>query len=532
MRVPGRLRSYDDAGMTLVEIMFALVIATGVLLALALATIAGVRGTLLARQNQLAADMVNQSIEKVRALDFADVSLVTGDPTLSGDARIVGGKFDPGTGTAETVIFVSVGTLNPHITSETRNGTTYSLARYVTQPAGLTTGTRRVTSVVTWQAQGKTHVRTSSTFVTATRRGLPLPRFLLQFSSASAQSKGSGTTATFGLRLKNYGARDAWNITGPAGTWSYVVDDDRDGTLDVGETTAVTDSDSDGKLDTGFVEVNKEVFLLASTTVPGSVGSTFPYAWTFRSVAQPAAASAAQSLSGSVTVSGTPSASPSATPSPSPSATPSATPTSTPGPAQNPWPIPVASCAGACTLLPEYLHELPVGSHANSGSNSTTFDSNSTLQATLNNYSIGSAGSAGRFVGIGGAVTTETNRDKVADWRRQANVRINVKAGQAVVTLYVACVTGSSPLTLDVAIGSGVTTALSSFTNKGTGNATLTTCTGTFQPLTIAITISSAFTVNKNAYLVLRAAVPSTMASAVRIGYDAVATPSTVVIPQ
>lgn len=532
MRVPGRLRSYDDAGMTLVEIMFALVIATGVLLALALATIAGVRGTLLARQNQLAADMVNQSIEKVRALDFADVSLVTGDTTLSGDTRIVGGKFDPGTGTAETVLYASVGTLNPHITTETRDGTTYSVARYVTQPAGLTTGTRRLTSVVTWTAQGSAHVRTASTFVTATRRGLPLPRFLLQFSSASAQSKGAGTTVSYGLRLKNYGARDAWNITGPAGTWSYVVDTDKDGVLDAGESTAVTDSDSDGKLDTGVVEVNTEVFLLASTTVPSSVGSTYPYAWTFRSVAQPAAASASQSLSGSATVSGTPSATPSATPSVTPSSTPSATPTSTPTPSQSPWPLPLASCAASCTLLTEYLHELPVGNHANNGSNSSTFDTNASLQSTLNNYSVGSSGTAGRYVAVGGALGTETNRDKVADWRKQANARINVVAGQAVATLYVACLAGSGPMTINVAIGSGVSTALSSFTSKGAGTATLTTCDGSFKPLTVPVTIGAAFTVNKNAYLALRAVVPSTMTSAVRIGYDAVATPSTVVIPQ
>ncbi len=519
MRIPGRLRAADDSGVTLVEVMFALVIATGVLLSLGLATIAGVRGTLLARQNQLAGDMVNQAIERVRALDFADVAMVTGDPSLSSDPRINASKFDPGTGTAETLVFASVGTLNPHTTLDTRNNTEFRVSRYVTQPAGLTTGTRRLTVVVTWASPEGVRERSASTFVTATRRGLPLPRFLLQFSSSSAQNKGAGTTVSYGLRLKNYGARDSWNIEGPAGTWSYVVDADRDGVLDATETTALTDTNADGIIDSGFIETDGELFLLASTTAPNTVGSTYSYAWTFRSIAQPAATTAAQTLNGSLNVTGAP------TPLPTPTVT---------GPAtQDPWPVPTASCATTCTLPLAYLHELPLGSHANDGTNVSSFDTNSTLQAGVNDYSLGKPGGVkGRYLQRGGILSTETNRDKVADWRMQAPAKLNIKAGKAVAYLYIACLSGTVPGTLDVAVGDGASTALSSFTSRGTGTATLLSCDSTFRPLAVPVTIATGFSVTKNRYLVLRATVPGASLSDIRIGYDWAGAASTVVIPQ
>jgi type II secretory pathway pseudopilin PulG len=522
MRIPGRLATADDSGVTLVEIMIALVIATGVLLSLALATIAGVRGTLLARQNQLAGDMVNQAIERVRALDFADVAMVTGDPTLSSDPRISGTSFDPGTGIAENLVFASVGTLNPHVTTETRNSTEFTISRYVTQPAGLSTGTRRLTVVVSWTSADGVRERTASTFVTATRRGLPLPRFLLQFSSASAQSRGAGTTVAYGLRLKNYGARDAWTIQGPAGTWDYVIDADRDGVLDASETTALTDTNADGVLDTGFVATDQELFLLASTEVPNSVGSSYAYSWTFESIAQPDAGTASQTLNGSLTVTG----------APTPLPTPTPTGTETPTPDQDPWPVPNASCATTCTLPLAYLHELPLGSHANDGTNVSSFDTNSTLQTAANDYSVGKPGTEGRYLQRGGVLSSETNRDRVADWRMQATSKLNIKAGQAVAYLYVQCLSGSDPATLDVAIGDGTSTALSSFTSRGTGTATLTVCDSTFRPLAIPVTLASGFSVNKNRYLVLRATVPGVSFSDVRIGYDWADAPSTVVIPQ
>ena len=506
-----------DDGFSLVEVVVALTIATGVFLSLALVTISGVRGTLLARQNQLAGDMVNQAIEKVRALDFADVAMVTGDSTLTGDPRIVSGKFNPGTGVAEPLVYASVGSLNPHMTTETHNSTTYQVWRYVTQPAGITTGTRRLTVVVTWTSQGKSHSQTSSTFVTATRRGLPLPRFLLQFSSPPPvdQTKSVGTTVAYGFRLKNYGARDAWNISASAGTWTYYVDTNKDGLLSAGEVTQLTDSDGNGKIDTGLINTNEEAFLLATATVPNTVGSTTSYTWTFTSAAQPTASSASQSKTAALTVSSTGS-----------------------------------SCTPSCTLTTEYLHDQPGGSHTNTGSNTNNngaadlgngaskilgqaeFTTSNVLQAAAYNYSSNLGAGLGRYVRVGGVVASERRMDYVADWRQQMGAATTVKAGPAVANLYIACLSGSGPMTLNVSIGTANTSwSLNKFTSFATGSATLAVCDGTFRQLAVPVTIASAFTVAKNDMLVLRAAVPTGMTSDVRIGYDWAGAPSTVVLP-
>lgn len=519
----GRMRG--DDGVTLVEIMVALTIASGVFLALGLAAIAGVKGTLAARQNQLAGDMMNQAIERARALDFADVAMVTGDPTLAGDPRIDSDTFDPGTGVAEDLVFASVGTLNPHVTTETHNSTTYTIWRYVTQPAGISSGTRRLTVVVTWEVGDETKVRSTSTFVTATRRGLPLPRFLLQYSSPSVQTKGTGTVVTYGLRLKNYGARDAWNITGPSGTWSYVVDSDKDGVLDPTEVTSLTDTSADGTLDTGNVEVNGEVWVLASRTVTGSPGDTTAVAFTFKSVAQPLAATASQTLSGSYSISGTPSATPTPTPT---SSSPTATPTGDP---QTPFPLPVPSCAAACTLTTEYLHELPLGSHTLALSN-PAFDTNATLQSAANNYSTDRTGTAGRWLERGGVLATETNKSRVFDVRKQVPVATTFRAGQAVLYLNVACLTAGSPLTVNVAFGQSINTSLGTFTSRGTGSATLTLCDGTFREVAIGVPVGADFSVAKNKYAVIRVVIPSTSAGDVRIGYDWAGAQSRMVIPE
>lgn len=520
MRISVRARTADDSGVTLVEVLVALTIASGVFLSLAFVSIAGVKGLLLARQTQLAGDMLNQAVEKVRALDFSDVALVTGDTTLASDPRIVSGTFDPGTG-AEPVVYVGTGTLSPHAMTETHNNTTYQLYEYITQPAGLP-GTRRLTVVVTWTSQGNTHSRQESTMVTATRRGLPLPRFLLAFSSPSALSRGAYTYATYGMRLKNYGARDSWNIAGPSGTWSYVVDTNKDGVLQSTETTALADTNGDGIIDTGPIETNAELFILATTKTSDDVGTGQTFTWKFTSVAQPLASSASQQLTGTLNVSGTPSP----TPTPTPTSTASGSP-------QTPWPLPAPSCATSCTLPVGTLHEPTLGDHLTSGIPST-WDLNGLVQTGQHNYSMEMPGSVGRYLGRGGVLATDTNKLVVADWRQQATSKITVQPGQAVLYLYVSCLTGPTSETVNVGIGTSSANAPSygSYTQQATGTATLTTCDGTFRQLAVPVTISSSFSVTKNNWLVVRAVLPSTAVSDVRLGYDDSMFASTVVIPQ
>ena len=531
-RTPGQ----GDAGFTVVEVIVAITIAGFVFLSMGLATIAAMKGTLTARQNQLAVDLGTQALERVRALDYADVTLVTGDSTLSGDPRVVSGsRFDPGTGTAEDLVLSSVGTLNPHQEIVSKNSVDYSIWAYVTEPDGVSTEVRRVTIVVTWPQGGKTRSKSVSTLVTQTRRGLPLPRFQFTTVSASALTLGPSTEVVYGFRVKNYGARDAWNLATTSGlTWTFYLDADKDGVLDGSETTQLADSDANGAKDTGAIAVNGEQYFLAVATAPGTVGGPTTHTFTLTSAAQPAAASASQSQSVSLTTASAapPTPTPTPTPTGTPTPTPTPSPTGSPAATQTPWPLPTASCSSPpCTLSTVYwLHELPVGSHANNGSNTSSFDTSSVLQATSHDYSVGKPGALGRYLDDGGALLTDTNRDKVGDWRMQAPAKLNFKAGQAVVTLYVGCVSGSGPLTVNVAIGQANGTAYSDFTSRGTGTATLLSCTSAFAPVVVPVTVTD-FSVTKNKYAVLR--VTSAAASPdVRVGYDWGSAASSVVIPQ
>src|SRR6185437_3762511 len=88
--------------------------------------------------------------------------------------------YDPdGTGpiVREKIVTAIGGVVKPHVNVVTRNNTRYTVARYVTDPGDTTGKYRRVTVVADWVSGKKTHSRRSSTFVTLTRRGLPLPNF-------------------------------------------------------------------------------------------------------------------------------------------------------------------------------------------------------------------------------------------------------------------------------------------------------------------------------------------------------------------
>jgi prepilin-type N-terminal cleavage/methylation domain-containing protein len=529
-----RLRRGDD-GFTLIETMAALVIAGIVFSGLAGTTIAALRGTLVARQNQMASDMAVQALEKLRAADFVNLAHSTIDSTIGSDARISGGKFNPGTGTAETLVYLPDGvggSVNPHTTVESKSSVDYRISRYVTVPNGYGTGSRRVTVVVEWTVKGATRTQQQSTIVTETRRGLPLPRFLFSSTTATSLNKGVSTVVDFGFKLHNYGARDTWNLTSPSGpsgsSWTYFFDNNGDGVLGALDTTQLTDTDGDGVVDTGPVEVNRDVYFIAQTTAPSTL-TTWNGTLTVRSSAQPSATTASATSALTITTSGTPSPLPSPTPT-SPSASPTSTPTP---PAQSPFPVPVASCATTpCSLVPIWwLHELPLGSHTTSGS-AATLDTNQTMQTSANNYSVGKPGAYGRWITPGGVLATESSLDKVADWRYQAPSKLNFGAGQAVATIYVGCLSGSGPMTLTVGVGTAGTRTLTDFNSVGSGSATLTTCDSTFRPLTVPITIASGYSVTKNKFLVLRAVLPSSNTTDVRIAYDWAAAPSSLVLPQ
>jgi type II secretory pathway pseudopilin PulG len=213
-----------DEGFTLVEVVVALALAVGVLLALLSSSVFAIRATLDGRQNQQAGDYLSQAIEAARSLDYGSLSMRSSD--LGTDANIVTvsgvKKYNPGTG-LETIDANATGAITPHVvTGSTTNGT-YTTKRYVTVPSTATLNAqgmpsvRRLSVEVTWTQHGRTHTRKSSTILTLTRRGLPLPNFTWAYNGPATRvagvptwGKNPGNDVDYGFILNNLGARDSW----------------------------------------------------------------------------------------------------------------------------------------------------------------------------------------------------------------------------------------------------------------------------------------------------------------------------------
>src|SRR4051812_32034176 len=75
-----------DDGFTLVEAVIALMVLALVASALTASVVAGVRASLVSRQNQRAADFMTRALEEARQKDFSALGHVQGD--LAGDPRV------------------------------------------------------------------------------------------------------------------------------------------------------------------------------------------------------------------------------------------------------------------------------------------------------------------------------------------------------------------------------------------------------------------------------------------------------------
>ncbi len=186
-----RARRGED-GFGLIEVVVALGVMATVLLALLSSTVFAVRATVDARRNQQAADYLNRAIEQVRSLDYtgrrpAHVA-ADGPGDRHGRRRQeVLGRRRPGAGRAQRD-----GDRPPADRGPGHDNGQYTLRRYVTVPVGTTTtpaglpSLRRITVVVTWQTRDGTKTRRSSTLMTQTRRGLPLPNFTWKYNGPAA----------------------------------------------------------------------------------------------------------------------------------------------------------------------------------------------------------------------------------------------------------------------------------------------------------------------------------------------------------
>lgn len=513
-----------DGGFSIVEMVVAMTVAAMLLTSGAYVLGSSTRAIVAARANSQAAELITEAIEQLRATSYAAVAMSPTD--LSGDARLVGSPgsqtFDPDGDAAEfgaeAVLAVTGGAVSPHIATVDRNDQVYTLARYVTTPPTdavvSTAAYKRVTVIATWTSGGLTHSRQSSTFLTLTRRGLPLPNFQ---TTASAGSKSSapitvnaGAPLTLPFSMVNRGARDAFNLTlasTPNLSMSFDLYDDVDGTTTkTAADVAALDSDADGVPDTGSLEPDETWPMLAYGTVPSSaIAGTYVVTLTAASVGQPSADGATRTLNFYVKV------------------------------------VNQSSCSG-CTYTALYLRneypactssvcnttmrtDMPMRTDASSASTLANFDTN-----------VDSAG--GRTVAR--AVTTPTSSaagsTSVANWRYTLPQSATV-TGDVLVDLYLAPAgVGSTPGTLlPVTVkayllkstsGSGATELV------GSGSGTLAASSSTAYR-GMRITIPSVSTsVSNNRFLELKVVVDSALSTTgAWLAYDTTAYPSVVWVP-
>jgi type II secretory pathway pseudopilin PulG len=363
--LPNRVReaSAADSGFTLVEAVVAILIAGFALAAVGVAVAGGVRGSTTARINQQASDVAESQLETARGQGYDNLAMNTADPTLNvgSDSRLmssgcpngaslcvpVPNPSGSGTVVEGLVTTPSGGWITNHVSTVTDNHVPFTVSTYVTKPSDEAGASyKRVTVYVSWSDYSVTHTRVESTIVADTRRGLPLPSFkLTPFScnpNCSPSSNGMtitanpASTAVFGFKLSNLGARDSWDFTSDNESlgWTYYLDNG-DGVLTTSGPNAdsiMTDSSGNGVRDTGPIDPNAYVVMWATRDIPSTAtASTSTVNFTATSVAQPnlGAGISTQTLSTTVNVqTGVISISPTPTPSstgPSPSPSPTST---------------------------------------------------------------------------------------------------------------------------------------------------------------------------------------------------------------
>ena len=512
-------RPADEGGFTIVETVLAITIAAMVFTATALMLGQALKGTLLARQNEQAAEVLTAEIEAIRSMDYAAIAMVPSD--LTGDAAVTGtpAAVDhdrTGPLAAEPVSVSATGGVNPHIRTLQHNGTTYTITRYVsevTDTAVASARVKRVTAIARWQSGSREHERISSTLVTRTRRGLPLPEF--SFGSKVSKVVAPGGQIVLPATITNRGARDRWNLsvtTTPTltGTWSWYLDGGTAGTPDgvVGaDDLALIDTDADAasRVDTGYVEVDQTKVLLAvyDATVPDPAAASYAVTLAAQSSAQPAATGGSATIVDTVQV---------------------VTPASASCPTcvaqtyvlHNTLPV----CAASCDTKAQ--DPLPLDAAAATATGLFDFDTDTDTAA--------SGLKGGRRVLEGGAGVTETSRAKMVRWSRQLGVATKV-SGPASLRFHVAPLDSGTDGTVTF------TTFLVKRANGGgSGDVVLasadTTVTGSlatsFELKQVDFTLPTT-SFGKNDRIEVRVVVKddATAADAIRIAYDNTTTAGT-----
>ena len=186
------------------------------------------------RAEQQAIDFATQALEKARQAEYYGLAHDSTDVVADSDVDPCGTTwcFDadgPGGRATEELVIQPGGSVNPHIetiTSDVNNGTNFTVATYVTRPLSSGADVKRVTVVTRWNIGGKQRERASSSIVTATTRGLPIPLFAFKTASnTQAVNPGTGVAphpvVAFKIEMTNQGAPDRWDLSTDGGTWTF-----------------------------------------------------------------------------------------------------------------------------------------------------------------------------------------------------------------------------------------------------------------------------------------------------------------------
>lgn len=491
-------RRETASGFTLIELVVALSIATVVFSAMAAAGLAGVRASVVARQNQQVVDILNRMVEESRSLSYTSMAMVDSDLQVNDDAISTGSTptFDVPNGIGSEEVWTDpTGEVNPHVvTASMPGGAEYTVKTYVTVPDGYTLDSadqpdqKRLTIIANWETYGQEREKVISTLLTETTRGLPLPRYGVTPTSPTSQTKNPGTTLVWGFQVINRGARDTFNVSASSGTWTYYLDEDCDGARESSEDTQLSNSDSaigDTRPDTGMVEPNNypPYCVVAERVIGASETGSSSVTFNFESSAQPAASGADVSVGAFTVTVTTGSTGGSASPSPSGS-----------GSASSTAPTTVCEPTPAGTGTPFGFRNGTAGTSGNTTSqlvNSMT-ENVCLYQNAAANYSTDAGNGTGRSITTGGSATTSTASQR-AEWRWNPASNKTVAAGTATVSVVVSCPSTGGNLTLNGAIGT-FSEKNSTWASKGTGTATVSCATAnSWSRVTVPISVASSF---------------------------------------
>lgn len=499
----GRLRraAAVDDGFSLVESVVAIAIAMVVFMALAGALGATAKAGLHARQNQNAINLANEQIERFRGIDVTGVAMDAADVSTA-DANLTdpgtGLQFDPdgaGPEPAERIITTTGGAVNPHqLPTQTLNNTPYQVSVYVTQPAADAVATaeyRRLTVIVTYSRGDLTRERRTSTLLTPTRRGLPLPSFV--WGTSDAATVPAGDSVTLPATLTNRGARDAWNLTKtfvPTQTWpgTWFADANGDNIASVGE--ELTDTNGDGVVDTGLLETDGTARLLLVSQVPSdALGGQVAVRLTATSIAQPLHPDAAQTFDHTVTV------------------------------------VPASGSCTGCTLTAHFLHNTNTTPTADSDRvASMAGNLVPPVATTLFNYDRDVDTVPGRNLATGGGGATDATASRSMTWNYSTTSSKTYGGASARARIWVKSTTPFASFTLNAFLRYRT----GGFVTASSASSPVVTDNGNWQLVTIDLPLSADITVGQNKDLQLRLQVTG---SAVEVAYDTTTYASDLVLP-